>query len=287
MAGLDPATSAAGPPLSEATDAWLRQLAESLAQAQHHETLRARLAEHMRTVLADQSRSLASINLGFRQAGQANRAVARDTGVVAGELDQLMESATRVRTDADAGAARLRAASEQAAHARAQMSELLDQTRRISEILDTIGELSRQTNILALNARIEAARAGEAGRGFTVVAGEVKSLSQLTQGAVRQIDQAVGGLQSVVANVRGAIDGLGETTTSVAAHFDGVATEMADVHAMSCEAAEATSRLHATSEEFSELFCNLQETLERSSASLSASVGMLEAGDSLTASARS
>ncbi|AQT92650.1 methyl-accepting chemotaxis protein [Pseudomonas azotoformans] len=189
--------------LFEALVIMQKSLRETIEMISGSATQLASAAEELSAVTEESSRGLQQQNGELEQAATAVNEmtvaveeVARNAVSTSQASEVSTETARQGRDKVVQTVQAIQVMTEDVKAASTLVEGLAEQGRDIGKVLDVIRSIAEQTNLLALNAAIEAARAGEAGRGFAVVADEVRALAHRTAQSTREIEQMVAGIQS-------------------------------------------------------------------------------------------
>lgn len=201
--------------------------------------------EELHSVAEDSSRTLQRQNDEIQQAATAVTEMSAAVDEVARNAVSTSEASNQSAQLADDGRARVRqtvVSIENMTREVSKTSQLMEglaaQSQDIGKVLDVIRAIAEQTNLLALNAAIEAARAGEQGRGFAVVADEVRALAHRTQVSTKEIEQMIAAIQG---GTHSAVESMRESTDHAR-----------DTLGIAQQAGEALEEIHARSGTISE-----------------------------------
>ncbi|MFK8328717.1 methyl-accepting chemotaxis protein [Pseudomonas sp. BJa5] len=237
---------------AEALDDVTEQSANGLRQQDQELEQAATAVTEMTTAVEDVARNAVSTS----QAATASNRLAEQSRLQVGEnLDGTRAMTREVQTSSE------------------HLQQLAGQVRDIGQVLEVIRSVSEQTNLLALNAAIEAARAGEAGRGFAVVADEVRTLAYRTQQSTREIEQMINGVQlgteaavaSMQASTQRARSAL-DITQASGQVLEGIYTAIGEINERNLVIASAAEQQAQVAREVDRNLLNIRELSTRSAA---------------------
>ncbi len=255
------------------------------------------VAQRFREFSGDVSSAARGLAVSVSETGQRTRsagvAVEQASGnvyTVAAGTEELSASIAEINIRVAQSAQVALSATEEATATQVSVTQLEAAAQKIGDVVELIRAIAAQTNLLALNATIEAARAGDAGRGFAIVASEVKQLASQTSRATDDIASAIGDIQ---ASTRGTVDSIerisrtlgvvrettqaiaeamdqqSEATREIAANTQHVASGTQDVsrtiayvEETAGHTGEASDRLMALSDDLSHKSLDLQKEVE-------------------------
>ena len=235
------------------------------------------------------TRELAQLDQQTGQARQILGEHASETDQVVTALTELSSTADSVAQHASDSASFTEAANGQAANSRkvvgsasasvvalidevdlaaAKVLEMQEDAKQIGSVLGVIGGIAAQTNLLALNAAIEAARAGEQGRGFAVVADEVRALAARTQNSTAEVGSMLSRLTQGVAEAVVAMEqtkrscqAAADTTGQVTGGLDSMADSVVQIHDLSSQIATAAEEQSRVTEEINRNMVSIRDML--------------------------
>lgn len=189
--------------LSQALKQMQQKLRDAIGHIASSSSQLASAAEQLNVITDESAKALQLQNDEVQQAATAITEMSSAVDEVAGTALQTSEASAQSATLAKDGAQKVMQTSSviekmngDVLHSTKVINTLADKVSSINQVLEVIRSVADQTNLLALNAAIEAARAGEAGRGFAVVADEVRSLAHRTQTSTGEIEQMIQQVQS-------------------------------------------------------------------------------------------
>ncbi|ATC95995.1 methyl-accepting chemotaxis protein [Pseudoalteromonas tunicata] len=194
----------------------ISQLKDIAEQSRQQSINSANLSEESNRYLSEQFSEIESVVTAMNEMSATAEEVANASEFAAGQTNEITQHISDCEKSLSDAVKQVETMSHEISEANQAVAKVSARSRDINQILEVIRAIAEQTNLLALNAAIEAARAGEQGRGFAVVADEVRALASKTRASTDDISRLIESLQVEVANASGIIEkGVARASDSV------------------------------------------------------------------------
>lgn len=230
------------------------------------------IADQTRQITSDQQQQIDQVATAINEMTATVQEVARNTSEAAEAAVKADEEADKGREIVNQTLQSIRSLEATVSNATDVISTLDQDSQNIGTVLDVIKGIAEQTNLLALNAAIEAARAGEQGRGFAVVADEVRTLASRTQSSTQEIENTIAKLQAGAQNaVQAMTEGREQTsqtvqqTSDVSSSLNSIAQAVGIIKDMNQQVATAGEEQSAVSNEINQNISRISELAYSSS----------------------
>ena len=250
--------------LSEATEGFSRDIGAVLEQVTGAARQLQGTSGSLTSTAQETSERASSVASSSERASQNVETVAAASEELGASIQEITRQVKQQRELAGEAA-------EDAKASDAEVRRLAESAQKIGEVVGLITDIAEQTNLLALNATIEAARAGEAGKGFAVVASEVKSLASQTAKATEQISKDIEAIQSQTSATVNSIDVIGQRIGSITEIATAVATAVEEQAAATQEISRNVQSAASGARDVNENISGVTEAasgLDRSSSEL-------------------